>query len=400
MKSIVQITLFSVMLMIVSLGRLCGQVQACITFHSDYSGLEWDAAERARSTTAACSLRTLIADAGVSGFMSHSCQLSLNDTSLDAYDIRDIGDYVSLSIPEQGIQGIYSVTDIRKINPPKIPSSDEDESDDFVFSPVTAIFTHTSDDVWKLTFDNGEDVEVTSMHPFMDAVTDMWRPVSWLNAGDVVKTKSGIAALTSKEKLEGTHTVYNFTVDATHNYLVGDAGFLVHNSCGDLDKLANKFINNLTKSLKSQQIAEWWAKKGPVKGGDILDSFFGRGRFFETLLSKTKFSSWKWTNDFNPNFKAIDFYKKVGSKNLVASLKTTKSSPGEWLNYNSKHLDELEKIAVNKKITDGKTLIADEVWLYIVVPANKVNEWANFATFQNLGEKGIKFEVFTVESLF
>jgi hypothetical protein len=119
MKSIVQITLFSEMLMIVSLGRLCGQGQACITFHSDYSGLEWDAAERARSTTAACSLRTLIADAGVSGFMSHSCQLSLNDTSLDAYDIRDIGDYVSLSIPEQGIQGIYTVTDIRKINLPR-----------------------------------------------------------------------------------------------------------------------------------------------------------------------------------------------------------------------------------------------------------------------------------------
>ncbi|MBK9567073.1 MAG: hypothetical protein IPO37_18455 [Saprospiraceae bacterium] len=52
------------------------------------------------------------------------------------------------------------------------------------------------------------------------------------------------------------------------------------------------------------------------------------------------------------------------------------------------------------KITDGITLKADEVWLYIAVPANKVNEWANFATFQNLGKRGIKFEVFTIESLF
>jgi hypothetical protein len=306
MKSIVQITLFSVMLMIVSLGRLCGQGQACITFHSDYSGLEWDAAERARSTTAACSLRTLIADAGVSGFMSHSCQLSLNDTSLEAYDIRKIGDNVSLSIPEQGTQGIYTVTDIRKINPPKIPT-DEDSDDDLVFSPVTAIFAHTSDDVWKLTFDNEEKIEVTSMHPFMDAVSDMWRPVSWLNAGDVVKTKEGIAVDTAKEKLEGTHTVYNFTVDATHNYFVGDAGYLVHNSCGDLKKLSDDFVKNFNASLKKQEIANWWAKKGPTKGGDINDSFFGRGRFFETLLRKTKFSGWSWTNDIKSNFKAIDF---------------------------------------------------------------------------------------------
>lgn len=80
MKSTTQILILTMILMFTSAVRLFGQGQACITFHSDYSGLEWDAAERARSTTAACSLRTLIADAGVSGFMSHSCQLSLNDT--------------------------------------------------------------------------------------------------------------------------------------------------------------------------------------------------------------------------------------------------------------------------------------------------------------------------------
>lgn len=80
------------------------------------------------------------------------------------------------------------------------------------------------------------------MHPFMDAVSGLWKPVALLNAGDVVKTKAGIAVLSSKEKQEGTHTVYNLTVDATHNYLVGDAGYLVHNSCGDLNKLASNWV--------------------------------------------------------------------------------------------------------------------------------------------------------------
>ncbi|MBP9056286.1 MAG: hypothetical protein KBF69_07860, partial [Saprospiraceae bacterium] len=185
-------------------------------------------------------ITTLNAVSFISKNGTHSCQLSLHDASLVKYDIRAIGDYAFLSIPEQGIDGIYTVTDLRKINQPKIPT-DEDSSDDFVFSPVTAIFGHASDDVWKLTFENGEEVEVTSMHPFMDAVSGLWKPVALLNAGDVVKTKAGIAVLSSKEKLEGTHTVYNFTVDATHNYLVGDAGYLVHNSCGNLNKLANEF---------------------------------------------------------------------------------------------------------------------------------------------------------------
>lgn len=68
MKPIVQITLFSVMLMIASLGKVFGQYQDCITFHSDYSGLEWDAAERTRIITAACELNTLLTDAGVPNF--------------------------------------------------------------------------------------------------------------------------------------------------------------------------------------------------------------------------------------------------------------------------------------------------------------------------------------------
>lgn len=48
------------------------KAQDCITFHSDYSGLEWDDTERQLITTAACELKTLIADAGVTGFKVHT----------------------------------------------------------------------------------------------------------------------------------------------------------------------------------------------------------------------------------------------------------------------------------------------------------------------------------------
>ena len=213
----------------------------------------------------------------------------------------------------------------------------------------------------------------------------------------------GSSSLTEKRKLEGRHWVYNITVANTHNYLVGTEGFLVHNDCGDLDVLATKFMQNFSPQLKKLRIAEWCAKKGPIKGGDINDSFFGRGRFFERLVRKSKFASWKWTNDLKSNFKAIDFYKKEGIKNIVGSLKSTKSNPSEWLNYNKDHLKELIKIAKDKKIIDGKQLDADEVFLFITVPHDKLGDWSNFSTtLLNSGLPDInkiKLEIFSMENV-
>ena len=55
----------------------------------------------------------------------HKCQLSLDDDGLGQYGIQHVGDLVWLSIPDQGIEGVYAVIDIRSLKPPKIPSSDE-----------------------------------------------------------------------------------------------------------------------------------------------------------------------------------------------------------------------------------------------------------------------------------
>lgn len=106
--------------------------------------------------------------------------------------------------------------------------------------------------------------------------------------------------------------------------------------------------------------------------------------------------------DISKTFKTIDFYIKDGTKNLVASLKTTKSSPSEWLNYNKKHLQELADLERLKKITDaGRTIDADEVWLFIAVPKEKLSEWSNFVlTPQNTGIANIgkiKVEVFSMD---
>lgn len=66
-------------------------------------------------------------------------------------------------------------------------------------------------------------------------------------------------------------------------------------------------------------------------------------------------------------------------------------------------MQDLVDIAKNKGITDGKKIDANEVWLFIAVPKDKLNDWANFATtLQNSGIPGIdkiKLEVFSMEKV-
>ena len=173
--------------------------------------------------------------------------------------------------------------------------------------------------------------------------------------------------------------------------------------CGNLRRLATDFHAYVTPQIQRNEIKDWWAKRGPVKGGDINDSFFGRGRFFEHLARITKFKSWNWTMDIGKTFKAIDFYKRVGTKKLVGSLKTTKSSPTEWINYNKKHLEALVEGANASQFTDaGRRIDADEVWLFIAVPKDNLGDWTNFAstTLKNSGIANIgkiKVEVFSMD---
>lgn len=335
----------------------------------------------------------------------HKCQLSLDDDGLGQYGIQQVGDLVWLSIPDQGIKGVYAVTDIRSLKPPKIPSG-EDIDGEAGYSYITGIFAHTSDDVWKLTFDKGDTIEVTSSHPFL-TVDGLWTAAATLNPGDKVQTKDGICVLVDKDQLEGEHTVYNITVSGTHNYLVGQEGLVVHNSCGKIDLLVKKFKDHVDPAIKLKEITEWWAKGAP-EPGKYLDSFFGRGRFFEKLMRQSKFKDWEWTGDISSTFPGIDIYRVVGGKNIVASLKTSNESPTAWLArpHNKKHLGDLVKGMKDKQFAQSaqKVVKANEVQLIIAVPQNKLSEFANFEAqvhalkSQYPGLEKIKVEVVTIEN--
>lgn len=150
---------------------------------------------------------------------------------------------VEMNLPEQGINGPFRVTAIKHIIPQKRPS--EDAGDGYDWKPVTGLFEHQSNQVYNIDFDNGESLGVTYQHPIYSITEGDWKLAGELEIGEEVLTKYGNTKVLSSSQKEGSETVYNLEVKELHNFLVGESGVVVHNSCIDLilGKLKNAFIN-------------------------------------------------------------------------------------------------------------------------------------------------------------
>jgi len=124
--------------------------------------------------------------------------------------------------------------------------------------PVTGTFSGLRDETLVLNF--GEDeVCCTPAHRFF---TGDWTPARDLKPGTTVFTHhEGWKELTGIRHENGSQMVYNFAVSDTRNYLVGSAGFLVHNV--KKDNPVTPFEKKLAK--KSRKTAKTQAKKRPAK---------------------------------------------------------------------------------------------------------------------------------------
>ena len=242
-----------------------------------------------------------------------------------------VGGVVNLNLPEQGIDGPFTITSIKHILPQKKPV-DEDPEDEYGYKPVTALFIHQSDAVYNIAFDDSETIGVTYQHPIYSITAGDWRLAGELEIGEKVLTKRGEVTVTASEKKGGTELVYNLEVKDWHNFLVGEEGVVVHNICWK--EVADFFKMSLAKKRKIIQEAydAWYPQ------------IFGRRGFLEGVMRKTKFKDWNHTYDLAKNFKAIDFYRNVNGKNIVASMKTTRlEDVSKWINQNKTHLADLMK---------------------------------------------------------
>ena len=155
---------------------------------------------------------------------------------------------VILNLPEQGIDGPFRVTAIKHIIPQKKPS--EDAGDGYNWKPVTGLFEHQSDQVYEISFDNGEELGVTFQHPIYSVTIGDWRLAGELEVGEQVLTKEGEATVASSARKEGSETVYNLEVQELHNFLVGESGIVVHNNYQWILDLLSFPFNQVKKKLK------------------------------------------------------------------------------------------------------------------------------------------------------
>lgn len=221
----------------------------------------------------------------------------------------------------------------------------------------------------------------------MSGLSDTRIPVSDLLPGDVLRTKLGITTLKSKEALPGLHKVYNLRFEHDQSYLVGVNALMPGMTCGDLDILANRFINNFGKTLKLREINNWWAKGYP--------EFFTRGTFFERLMAKTKFVGYTLTKH---NYKVIDFFKKVKNKYEVVSMKTTyQENLSTWMSTYKNHLEDLND--TQKFLAPDNTTLSEVRKLYIFVkdPVQNNNIYSDWASEIQKKYKNITVVISTIE---
>ncbi|MCB9278499.1 MAG: hypothetical protein H6562_06270 [Lewinellaceae bacterium] len=249
---------------------------------------------------------------------------------LEERQIHSIGDEVQIFLPEQGFCGIAGVTSLIPFRF-NSPESEKIYPDGLQLSPITGTFTHTSENVWELIFDNADTILVTAAHPFYSLDAQDWRLAGELRLGERVQSKDNQGILTGASYLPGKYKVYNLEVRTNHNFLVGSSGLLVHNQC----KVSE--LRELVQPLKKDP--DWVLPLSP--GSNVLD----KNPDWLTELAKLP-DQLPVTNTGPSLQRFIDEVGDIGGtiegelfKAWIALLKTSLNSNKYWLKRISRWQD-------------------------------------------------------------
>ncbi len=103
---------------------------------------------------------------------------------------------------------------------------------------VTMTVTHVNSFVYELEltgFDASgravcETLCPTNVHKLFSATRNDWVMTQDLRVGEALRTQSGLSTITGVKRKAGDQRVYNFEVEATHAYYVGQTRTLSHNT--------------------------------------------------------------------------------------------------------------------------------------------------------------------------
>lgn len=96
---------------------------------------------------------------------------------------------------------------------------------------ITNAFGSNSNIISTITFENGEKIQSTEIHPYY-VIGKGWTEAKDLVAGDEIFTQNQTRCKIVKAETNKTEItkVYNITVSGNHNYFVGETQLLVHNA--------------------------------------------------------------------------------------------------------------------------------------------------------------------------
>jgi hypothetical protein len=106
------------------------------------------------------------------------------------------------------------------------------------YERVTGVIQPHPDRLMQINFaGEAQPLQPTATHPFFvkhaGETAGGWAEASVIKVGDAVLTTKGTwSQVTAVSSTQTEATVYNFEVEANHDYFVGDSGLLVHNPCG------------------------------------------------------------------------------------------------------------------------------------------------------------------------
>lgn len=168
---------------------------------------------------------------------------------------------------------------------------------------VSDLMVKQTSEIVRLVID-GEEIIATPNHPFYSPILKDWVSAESLKAGSYILNSSGnyrVVDEVEKIYLNEPINVYNFTVENTHTYFVGEEAILVHNTCQTLQGQRNKAVNDAWKREKEkiengiESIYNWTPaqkaeilKNGSLKGWEgahILDVSKLKGTAYESLIS-------------------------------------------------------------------------------------------------------------------
>ena len=175
-----------------------------------------------------------------------------------------------LELPELRLRGIAHVIHVR--GPPAIV----DAPGRVVLSTVE----HRVESVLALTFDDDSDVVTTPNHPFY-SVSRGWTAAGELQLGEAVETRDGERTLANAEYRDAPQSVFNLEVEGDHEYLVGESGLRVHNTCAGLPRPTYSATGFATDALFDSHFAKHASEWG---AGNITPS--GYHRRAQSLLNR------------------------------------------------------------------------------------------------------------------